>query len=71
MFFSEFAKHSAYLFSPRSNTVNQQSLINLGIGLALVFGSKYVPNALAKTAMVGVGATVIAKQIPIVQDALA
>lgn len=62
-------------FNPQtleSSTVNQGDLIKAGIALAIVYGIyRFVPGNAVKAAALGVGGTIIAKQLPFVKDALA
>ena len=47
-------------------------LTKIGIALAICYGVyKFVPHAAAKAAALGVAGTIVAKQVPYVQDALA
>ena len=47
-------------------------MTTIGIALAVCFAAyKFIPNAAAKAAALGVAGTIIAKQLPYVQDALA
>lgn len=49
-----------------------QRLMSAAIGLGICYAAyKFVPNSMAKTAAIGVGATIVAKQLPYLQDALA
>lgn len=46
-------------------------ITKLAIALSICYGIyKFVPNAAAKAAALGVAGTVVAKQIPYLQDAL-
>lgn len=52
--------------------MNQSDLIKTGIALAIVWGVyKWVPGNAIKAAALGVGGTIVARQIPFVRDALA
>ena len=56
----------------RSHPVNQSDLIRAAIALAIVYGVyRFVPGAAIKAAALGVGGTIVARQIPFVKDALA
>ena len=49
-----------------------QKYVGLAIALAACYaGYRFAPNATAKTGAVAVGATIIAKQVPYVREALA
>lgn len=49
-----------------------QKLVGIGIALGICYAVyKFAPNALAKTAAVGVAGTIVAKQVPYVKEALA
>jgi hypothetical protein len=50
----------------------QAQLIKMGTALAILYGVyKFVPNAAARAAALGVAGVVIAKQVPVLKDTLA
>jgi gamma-glutamyl phosphate reductase len=52
--------------------VDQASLIKLAVALGVVYAVyKFVPNAAAKAAALGVGGVIVAKRIPFVKEAMA
>lgn len=52
--------------------LTSSQLTTIGIALAVcVAAYKFLPNAAMKAAALGVAGTIIAKQLPYVQDALA
>ena len=47
-------------------------MTKIAVALAICFAAyRFIPNASAKAAALGVAGTIVAKQIPYVQDALA
>lgn len=52
--------------------MNQGDLIKAGIALGIVWAIyKFAPGQAIKAAALGVGGTIVAKQLPFVKDALA
>lgn len=52
--------------------MNLSPMMKLGVVLGALFAAyKYGPAGAAKTAAVAVGAVILAKQLPVVQDVLA
>lgn len=52
--------------------LTSSQLTKIGVALAMCYAAyRFIPNASVKAAALGVGGTIIAKQIPYVQDALA
>lgn len=52
--------------------LTSSQLTKIGVALAMCYAAyRFIPNAGAKAAALGVAGTIIAKQLPYVQDALA
>lgn len=52
--------------------MDQSALVKVGIALGIVWAIyKFGPGSAVKAAALGVGGTIVAKQIPFVRDALA
>lgn len=54
------------------NEEQKKKLMGTGIALAIVYAAwKFMPNAAAKAAALGVGGVIVGKQLPYVKNALA
>lgn len=52
--------------------LTSSEMTKIAVALAICYGAyKFIPSPAAKAAALGVAGTIIAKQIPYVQDALA
>ena len=52
--------------------LTSSQLTKIGVALAMCYAAyRFIPSAAAKAAALGVAGTIVAKQLPYVQDALA